>query len=297
MSGQTHVRLSEVRWRPGMVDDGFLPLDTIGRTLSASGTATANRVRAGDLGVRPAGAPDFFDPLAAPAAADTDAIIETIGSTAGEQTLDGDDLDGVIGGGLIFPPRNLVFTHNGHSDWDATTGIVRGLDEYGREQTESFSIPNGTGGGAQAVTLTKIFSRVISLFIPTQTGTSGTADLGTGTKLGPLTERFALGVVRYLAAKEKPRNLSPDAEYLELEHLALVKKGRIWVPVEEAVTDGQQAYVRLVATSEERVGSWRHDRDGTEAAPDAVPVIGARFASNSELDADGDLGALLQLDL
>ncbi len=106
-------------------------------------------------------------------------------------------------------------------------------------------------------------------------------------------EADALGVVRYLAGKEKPRNLVPDAEYLELAHLALIKKGRVWVAVEEEVTQGQQAFVRLTAAAEQRVGAWRADNDGGNA----VALLGARFTSNTYPGEDGALGALLQLDL
>lgn len=127
-------------------------------------------------------AEDVLDALVALINPDPDAIIQTIGSTAGTQILDDTDLDGAVGGGDISPPRNLTFTHNGHADWDATTGIVTGLDPQGRTITEEFSIPNGAGAGAQSVTLSKIFAKVISLAIPAQTGTNGTATLGVGKK-------------------------------------------------------------------------------------------------------------------
>jgi hypothetical protein len=156
-------------------------------------------MRPGDLailGVSADGEGKTVRRLTAAAAADPDAIIATIASTGGTQTLDGAELDGLIGGGRIFPPRNLTFTHDGHADWNATTGVVTGLDEYGREITEDIAIPNGAGAGAQSVTLTKIFSQVTSLFIPAQGGVGGTADLGTGTLLGPITARDARGIVR-----------------------------------------------------------------------------------------------------
>jgi len=125
---------------------------------------------------------DVLDDLVALINPDVDAIIATIGSTAGVQTLDDTDLDGVIGGDTMSPPRNLVFTHDGNAYWDATTGIVTGLDASGRTITESFAIPNGLGAGAQTVTLTRLFASVISLDIPAQTGVGGSATLGYGNR-------------------------------------------------------------------------------------------------------------------
>lgn len=123
---------------------------------------------------------DVCDDLVALINPDADAIIATIGSTAGVQTLSGAALNGVVGGAEISPPRNLTFTINGHADWDASTGIVTGLDANGRVQTENVAIPNGLGAGAQVVTLSKIWSQITSFYIPAQSGTGGTATLGTG---------------------------------------------------------------------------------------------------------------------
>lgn len=123
---------------------------------------------------------DVLDDLVALINPDPDAIIATIGSTAGTQLLEDTDLDGATGDGVISPPRNLTFTHNGHADWNATTGVVTGLDANGRTITESFEIPNGLGAGPQSVTLTRLFSRVLSFAIPAQGGTNGTATLGVG---------------------------------------------------------------------------------------------------------------------
>lgn len=123
---------------------------------------------------------DVLDALVALINPDPDAIIATIGSTAGTQLLEDSDLDGALGGDVISPPRNLVFTHNGHADWNETTGVVTGLDANGRTITESFTIPNGAGAGAQSVTLERLFASVISLAIPVQGGTNGTATLGVG---------------------------------------------------------------------------------------------------------------------
>ena len=107
---------------------------------------------------------------------DADAIVATGASTAGEQTLTGSTLDGVVGDDPMNPPRVLTMTFNSHADWDASTAVVTGLGPSGEAQTENFSIPNG---GNATVTGTKRFSRVTQIVIPAQSGTSGTFTVGT----------------------------------------------------------------------------------------------------------------------
>lgn len=221
---------------------------------------------------------DLCRSLPAAPASDADAIIETIASSLSLQTLSGASLDGVIGGNVIFPPRNLTLTLSNNAHWDATTAVVTGEDEYGRVITENFAIPDT---GNATLTGTKTFRRVTSLVIPAQSGTGGTADLGIGTLLGPITARDVLGIVRYLGARQLDQNAT--SEFSGGDVLSLIKQGRVWVEVEEDVEDGEQVFVRLVATGTEVVGGFRNDRDGTAGAPDAVPVIGLRFASDSEL--------------
>jgi len=283
---QTNYRLSERIGRHGAAFETEPP-----RSVSAYAYAA---IRPGDLAIKPAafgGLDKVVRTLSAPAAADVDAIIATIGSTAGEQTLSGDDLDGIIGADRIFPPRNLTITFNSHGDWDATTGIVRGLDEAGRPQEEDIAIPNG---GNAVVTLKKFFSAVLSLYIPAQTGTNGTATLGTGTSLGPLTALDVAGVVRYLARQQVA---SADAEFEAGDVLNLITEGLVALEVEAAVSGGEQVFVRLVAAGDEVVGTYLGSRDGTAAAPDAVPVVGLRFAADSVTGADGVILAPVQVEL
>lgn len=112
--------------------------------------------------------------------ADPDAIIASgQGSTAGAQTLDSTDFNGVMDETAISPPRNVTFTLNAHADWDATTMVVTGLDQDGRVQTEDFAIPNG---GNAVLTGTKLWSSITSVAIPAQTGTNGTLLMGVGKK-------------------------------------------------------------------------------------------------------------------
>lgn len=281
---QTSYPTEERLGRPGHPYDGAVRTKT--RTAEVA-------MRPGDLAIRGTHADSEgkgAKRLTAPAAADDDAIIATIASAGSPQTIDGAGLDGAIGGARIFPPRNLTLTLSNHANWDATTAIVTGEDEYGRVITESFAIPDT---GNTVLTGSKVFSRVHSLYIPTQSGTAGTARLGTGTLLGPLTSRDVLGIVRYLAARQLAEDAT--AEFAQYDTLAIIEGGRVWVEVEEDVDDGEQVYVRLVAAGDEEVGGIRNDRDGTAAAPDAVPVIGMRFNGDS-IERDSVKMAVVEFD-
>jgi hypothetical protein len=107
---------------------------------------------------------------------DVDAIVATGGSTTGLQTLDGADLDGVLGYRPLSPSRRFQLVLSAHADWDATTATVTGKDAGGNTITETFAIPNG---GAATVTGSKLFARVTSVEVPIQSGTGGTFTLGT----------------------------------------------------------------------------------------------------------------------
>jgi hypothetical protein len=107
---------------------------------------------------------------------DVDAIIATGGSTTGLQTLDGADLDGVLGYRPLSPSRRLQVVLSAHADWDVSDITVTGKDAGGATITETFAVPNG---GAATVTGSKLFARVTSVEVPIQSGTGGTFTLGT----------------------------------------------------------------------------------------------------------------------
>lgn len=51
---------------------------------------------------------------------------------------------------------------------------------------------------------------------------------------------------------------------LEKEAVSLLRKGRIYVKVEEAVSPGDQVHVRAVVSGQEEAGSFRASADGTD---------------------------------
>lgn len=106
-------------------------------------------------------------------------VITNGGSTAGNQTLTGTSLNGSVGARLFTRPRAVALVLNAHTDWNATTAIVTGLDQNGAVVTENLAIPADTGG---TVLGTQLFRRITSLYIPAQTGTGGAFIFGTRTR-------------------------------------------------------------------------------------------------------------------
>lgn len=120
---------------------------------------------------------EIIDAFVAIMAADVDAIMTNGASTAGVQSLDAADFDGVIGEDEISPPRNLTFTFDTHADWNPTTIVVTGIDANGRTITESFAVPDG---GNATVTGTRVFAQVTGISVPAQGGIGGTFTVGVG---------------------------------------------------------------------------------------------------------------------
>lgn len=202
-------------------------------------------------------------PPPAPDAADPDGFITTIASAATAQTLSGASLDGVVGQGEVWPPRNVTLTLSSHADWDATEAVVTGIDEDDRVIQETLLIPNG---GNVTLTGVKHFRKVTSLYIPAQSGTGGTADLGFGSSLGPIGGMGVHGVAMYDASRE------PEAYPVDYA-VPCVRKGRVYVTSESSYSDQDPVYVRFVATGDEVRGQVRNAPDSTDCAL----LKGARF--------------------
>lgn len=199
-------------------------------------------------------------------AADADAIIATGASTAGTQTLITTSLDGVIGQGEIYPPRNLTMTFSSHADWDATTATITGTDENGVSQTENFSIPNG---GNATVTGSTKFRTVTSVAIPAQSGTGGTFTVGVGSLLGAA-DHIAAG----LAVLDVTRT---SLNYADGDLVLIAREGEFYVTSETAVKEGDPVWVRVVAGVGENLGAVRATPDSN----DCVRIKDARFTSTN----------------
>lgn len=195
-------------------------------------------------------------PPAAPDAADADGFITNIASAATAQTLSGASLNGAIGAAAMLPPRNVVLVLSNHADWDLTTAVVTGEDEEGRVVQEALVIPNG---GNATVTGVQHFRKITSLYIPAQSGTGGTATMGTGSSLGPIGHIDVHGVAVYDASRE------PEA-YAADDVMPCLRRGRIYVTSESSYSDQDPVYVRFVATGDEVRGQVRNAHDSTDCA-------------------------------
>lgn len=198
--------------------------------------------------------------------ADADAIIATGASSGSIQNISGASLDGVIGAGEIYPPRNITLTLSNHANWDSTNATVTGTDENGVTITEVLAIPDG---GAATVTGATKFRTVTNLNIPAQSGTSGTFTLGVGSLLGSV-DHLVAGIV----ARDETRTA---VNYADGELVPIIRNGDAWVTSETAVKDGDPVWVRVVATGNEVLGALRATPDSN----DCVLISNARFRSTN----------------
>ena len=281
---QTTQRLEERLGRAGSPAD-VQPFDSITRVAEDATRPGNVSLRGDDAASEGKGSRS----VTAPDAADADAIVLVLASAAAPQNISGAGLDGVIGAGVMLPPRNISIVFDASTDWDPTTGLLTGEAPDGSEITEEFAIATST-----TFTGTKTFRRITNIFVPTQTGAGGTATVGTGTRLGELGGADVLGLVRYLAARELDDNAT--AEFAQFDILSIITGGRVWVETETVVVDGDPVFVRLVISGMEVLGAFLNVPDGTLAAPDAVRVLGMRFHADGELR-DGINHARVQFDM
>lgn len=214
--------------------------------------------------------------------ADADAIILSTASPSSNTTYT--TLSGVVGGLEMQPPRKITLTLSNHANWDLTTAVLRGVNQNGQIVTENLAIPDG---GNTTVTSTGYFMSVISLYIPAQSGTSGTFTLGVAA-LASLALVDFMGVLRYNALKTTLRSsplyygpgttsLTQTADYCDNDTVDVVREGGLWVFTEEATSDRDPVYVRVAAGAGGSViGAFRNDDDSSSC----VLLPGSRFTKD-----------------
>jgi hypothetical protein len=75
-------------------------------------------------------------------------------------------------------------------------------------------------------------------------------------------------------------NLPSGEGYKQGDVVTVLRRGRVWVETEEAVTANSPAFVRAIVTGEEQQGAWRSDADGTDAvAPNRTSFIKGNSAA------------------
>lgn len=198
---------------------------------------------------------------------DVDSVIATIASAASAQTIVAASFDGVGVGGLgaiMSPARRLGLVLSSHANWDLTTAYITGTDMYGHVIKEAIVIPDA---GNATVTTKNYFARVTELYIPAQSGTSGTATLGV-TADDAMFSRRDSGIVVYNPAHEP---YATGEAFTAQDPIGVLTEGRIWVAVEAAVADGDIPYVRCATVSTDIRGQWRSGPASNFAPyPDAV---------------------------
>ena len=213
------------------------------------------------------------------AAADADAIIATIASATSEQTLLAANADGVQGANDMFPARQLTLTLSTSADWDATNATLTYVDQDGFTQSETLAIPNG---GNATVTAVGTAKRFVSLVIPAQSGTGGTADLGVAVLDASITLSDFEGIVGFDASQEPfDTSDSNPREYGDGDVVPVIRKGAVWVKSENAVSAGDAVFVRITSgAGGSQLGAFRNDADTASA----VQVANARWGRDSVAD-------------
>lgn len=220
-------------------------------------------------------------PLAALPAADTDAIATALASAASAVIYSDTDLDGVLGTGPIFPARGLTMTLNSHADWDATTAYIRGLDADGNRVTEEYSIPDG-GNATIDGNWGIAFSRALSVHIPAQSGTNGTADIGVVSDQSIELSAQDCGVAVYDRVREP--SATTTVTFDDEETLSVLYHGDIAVITETAVVPGDKVGIRVVLDGTDVRGQFAKMPAEDPAALVFAPLLGATFESTTAAD-------------
>lgn len=261
MATQTSFSAVPSKARPGMLaDEAYNEIvSTVVDHVSAGST-----IEPGLLVLRTSGGDSAVSTPAA-VAADDDAIMTALATSAGVQTLD-TELNGVIGTGRISPPRKITITRDNHADHNAVTAVLTGLDENGLPVSENLAFADG---GNEVVTSSLYYSYVISLVIPAQAGVGGTTKIGIAGVSGVSLEGGdVVGVSIHRHKALATPSSSNNENYEDGSQMPALKRGRIFVTIENAFRAGDAVLVRLVAAGAEKLGAFRvQTTDGGDAAP------------------------------
>lgn len=211
-------------------------------------------------------------PMTSLTAAATAIAASGIASAATAQTISGASFNGSVGQGLIIPAQQVTMTLNSHADWDATTAVFVYEDVNGVIQQEDVLIPNG---GNTTISTIGAARRLLSVYIPAQTGTNGTATIGTIPTSPDISLRDFPGVALY----DSGRQPYTSGLYTDKDPCPVLSKGRIYVTVEDAVTAGDPVYVRTTTASTDIAGQF-----GGEKAANFGRLIGAFYVTSAGQD-------------
>jgi len=213
-------------------------------------------------------------------AADVDAIATgaVVKSSASAQTILAASCDGVVAGAEMQPGRKLTVICDSHTDWDATTGVIRYVSaDTGQIVSENLSLATSA-----SLTTTGYASQFVSLYIPAQTGAGGTATIGVAALTLAVTD--FLGVALRQPIKQVisangiyglPGVTSTlvTADYVDSQSVPVLTAGGVWVYSETAVVEGDDVYVRKAAGTGTALGAFRNSSDSSTC----VAVPGAKW--------------------
>jgi hypothetical protein len=225
---------------------------------------------------------EAFQIPSAPVAATVGGIGTAVSSAAGTKTVGSGVTAGTYAAIQLLPARKLTVVFDSSTDWDATTAVITYVNHLNQTVSENLAIATSTT--ATTVGYAKSF---VSLVIPTQTGSGGTATIGFAA-LGSLTIADALGVVvrQPMKSMVNPSNLyigptsdgitnaNTLAHYVDGDTVMHLQEGGIWVYSEETILDRDPVYVRVAAgAGGSLLGAFRNDDDSASC----VLVPNARF--------------------
>ena len=205
-------------------------------------------------------------------AADVDAFLAGGASAAGIQTIT--SFNGTLAATDLHPARKATLVLSNHADWDATTAVLRYINQDGQTVEENMAIPNG---GNATVTTTGFVRRVLRLVIPAQSGAGGTFTLGMAALDASVTIGDFMGVAVYDAAHTPALDTGvsdTSAEYGQGDSVPVMERGPIWVQTEDACSEGGAVFVRVATGTP---GTFRSDADGGAA----VEIPNAKWGRTS----------------
>jgi hypothetical protein len=213
-------------------------------------------------------------PVSAVTASTTSILDGTPGgaTAATAQTVSGAAFDGTIGQGRIIPAQQITLTANSHANWDATVITFYGEDCDGREISEDVLMPDA---GNVTIETKQAFGRLVSVYIPAQGGTAGTFTIGTKPAFAEFSRRDLLGASIWQSAHEPYTSDS----YSDKDEMPVLRKGRMYVVVEDAVANGDNVYVRIVTSGGDVPGQFGGERSASFAL-----VRGAFYRSTAAID-------------
>lgn len=266
MTFQTSYGLVPAIGRGGMVADGATMQDVIS-TVAEGAVALGCAVLKGTAARQ-------GKPIAAVAASTTSILDASPGgaTSASAQTVSGAAFDGTIGQGRIVPAQQITLTASSHANWDASVITFYGEDCDGREISEDVLMPDA---GAVTIKTKQAFGKLLSVYIPVQGGTAGTFTIGTSPDAAEFSRRDVLGMSIWQSAHEP---YTADG-YLDKEEMPVLRKGRGYVVVEDAVANGDAVYVRIVVSGADACGQFGGERSASFAL-----LRGAVFRSTAAID-------------